>query len=242
MSSANISDDAAMGLRTLSDTFGFFARQDSPRITALACASFLIARATVGQWRLADVFVGIAVACSWHIQERLLHEYVSHMRARRFLSSTLMKRLSERHHLHHRDPWRTRTLFINTAAYWYTVPSVFGVLFVITRDIRLTLSGSCAYFLTLLCYEWVHCLIHTSYVPRSGWYRRRWWNHRLHHFQNRRYWFGITSPMWDSVLDSRPNPSDIETRKDWRSLVAMDGVVLLCLDPPVSNVREINTR
>src|SRR5437764_13699850 len=120
MPPANVSDDAAMDLRTLSDTFNFFVRQDSPRITASAFACFLIARAAVGQWRLADAFIGIAVASSWHLQERLLHEYVSHMRARRFLSSPFMKRLSERHHLHHRDPWRTQTLFIKTAAYWYT--------------------------------------------------------------------------------------------------------------------------
>jgi hypothetical protein len=216
MSSDNFSDDVAMDIRTLSGTFGFFVRQGSPRITALAFAFFLIARIAAGRWRLADAFVGIAVACSWHIQERLLHEYISHMRARRFLNVTLMKRLSEHHHRHHRDPWRTQTLFINARAYRYTVPSVFGVLLAVTRDIRLTLTGTFAYFLTLLCYEWVHCLIHTSYVPRMGWYQRRWWNHRLHHFKNRRYWFGITSPMWDTVLGSKPDPSYIETRKDWR--------------------------
>jgi len=222
MYSENFSDDAAMDLRTLGGAFSFFVRQGSPRVTALACAGFLIARIAAGQWRFADALVGIAVACSWHVQERLLHEYISHMRARRFLNSTFMKRLSEHHHRHHRDPWRTQTLFINTRAYWYTVPSVFGVLFVITLDIRITLTGSSAYFLTLLCYEWCHCLIHTSYIPRSNWYRRRWWNHRLHHFKNRRYWYGITSPMWDIAFGSRPNPSHIETRKDWRGLNPME--------------------
>lgn len=216
MSSADFSDDDALELRTLSGTFRFFVRQTSPRIMALASACFLIARIALGQWRLTDLLVGICVAASWHIQERLLHEYILHMKARRVLGSKLMKRLSDYHHRHHRDPWRTQTLFVTTRAYPYTLPSVFGVLFLLTRDIRLTFTGSFAYFLTLLCYEWTHCLIHTSYVPRSNWYRRRWLNHRLHHFKNRRYWFGITSPMWDTVMGSRPDPASIEMRKDWR--------------------------
>jgi len=222
MSSVDFSNDVAMELRTLRGTFSFFVRQASPRIMAVAIAVFLIARIAAGHWCLADIFVGIAVASSWHIQERLIHEYVLHMKARRFLSATLMRRLSEYHHRHHRDPWRIPNIFIDTRAYRYTLPFVFGVLFAITRDIRLTLTGSAAYFLTLLCYEWTHCLIHTSYVPRSDWFRRRWWNHRLHHFKNRRHWFGITSPMWDTLLGSRPNPSDVETRKDWRGPDPMD--------------------
>ena len=128
----------------------------------------------------------------------------------------MLKLVSEHHRRHHRDPWRTATLFITTSAYFFNVPLVFGTLFAIARDVRLALTGSFAYFLTLLCYEWVHLLIHTAYVPRSNWYRRRWWNHRLHHFKDSRYWFGITSPMWDIVLRSRPDPSVIATRKNWR--------------------------
>lgn len=215
MSSDHISDEV-VEIRTLRGALEFFFRQSGPRVLVFASLGFLILRIGTGTWTATDLVLGIAIPISWHLQERLLHEYFLHMKARRFLSSALMKRLSTHHRQHHRDPWQTQTLFIATRAYLFTIPSVVVVLLVVMRDLRLTLTGSFAYFLTLLCYEWVHCLIHTSYLPRSDWYRRRWWNHRLHHFKDSRHWFGITSPMWDTVFRSRPDPTSIETRKDWR--------------------------
>jgi hypothetical protein len=168
MSSARVSEDAALELRTLRGAFVFFVRQPSPWIMALAISVFLATRIMAGRWRIADLIVALAVAASWHIQERLMHEYVLHMKARPLFGATLAKRLSKHHQRHHRDPWRTETLFIIRRAFLFTLPGVFGVLFAITRDIRLALSGSCAYFVTLLSYEWVHCLIHTSYEPRTA--------------------------------------------------------------------------
>ncbi len=216
MSMIDLFDDRAMELQTKRDTFAFFLRQASPRILMFLSIAFFTARVAMGAWRAADAVMALVIPASWHIQERLLHEYLLHLRARRFLSWKLLKPISEHHRRHHLDPWRTATLFITTSSYLFNVPAVFGVLFAITRDLRLTLTGSFAYFFTLLCYEWVHCLIHTSYVPASNWYRRRWWNHRLHHFRDSRHWFGITSPMWDAVLGSSPDPALIVTRKNWR--------------------------
>jgi hypothetical protein len=216
MSALDLSVDRAMDLHTKREALLFFVRQGSPRILILSSIGFLGARVALGGWRVGDLIVAIAVPMSWHLQERLLHEYLLHLRARRFLSWWLLKRISEHHRRHHLDPWRTATLFITTSAYLFNIPAVLGGLFVITRDARLALTGSFAYFFTLLCYEWVHLLIHTSYIPRSDWYRRRWWNHRLHHFKNSRHWFGITSPLWDVVLGSRPDPSAVATRKNWR--------------------------
>jgi hypothetical protein len=222
MSTLDTFDDPAMELRTKRDVFAFFVRQGSPRILMLLSLTFVTARIALDSWRVADAVMALVIPASWHIQERLLHEYLLHSRARRFLSWSLLKRTSEHHRRHHLDPWRTPTLFIKTSAYLFNVPTVFGLLLAVTRDIRLTLTGSFAYFFTLLCFEWIHCLIHTPYVPRSNWYRRRWWNHRLHHFRDSRHWFGITSPIWDVVLGSRPDPAFIATRKNWRGPNPLD--------------------
>jgi len=217
--------DEVMEIRTLRGAFEFFFRQPGPRLLVLASFSFLILRIAKGAWDLADLLVGIAVPISGHLQERLLHEYFLHMKVRRFLNAVLWKRLSANHRQHHRDPWRIQTMFIATRAYLFIIPSAAGALFIITGDLCCTFTGSFAYFVTLLCYEWVHFLIHTSYVPRSDWYRRRWWNHRLHHFKDSRYWFGITSPLWDSVFRSRPDPACIGTRKDWRGPNPLESVL-----------------
>jgi hypothetical protein len=209
-------EDPVMGLRSKRAAFDFFVRQASPRILIVLSIVFLGVRISLDAWGIGDVLVAIVIPASWHLQERLIHEYLLHLKGTRFLVWNLLRRISEHHRRHHLDPWRTETLFITTSAYLFNVPAIFGVLLAITRDIRLTLTGVFAYFFTLLCYEWTHCLIHTSYVPRSSWYRRRWWNHRLHHFKDSRYWFGITSPMWDIILRSQPDPDLLKTRKNWR--------------------------
>ena len=216
MSTLEVINDRASELRTKRHTLAFFVQQGSPRILMLLSVLFITTRAVLGVWRAADAVMALVIPALWHVQERFLHEYLLHSGARRVLSRRLLRRVSEHHRRHHLDPWRTRTMFIQTSAYLYNVPIVFGIILAITRDIRLTLTGSFAYFFTLLCFEWVHCLIHTPYVPRSNWYRRRWWNHRLHHFRDSRYWFGITSPMWDGVLGTKPDHGSIATRKNWR--------------------------
>lgn len=227
-SEIDLSADAVMNLRTRRELLPFFVQQQSPRILVIVSSLFLGVRIYLGGLVWKDALIICAVAALWHIQERLLHEYFLHLRAHRILGRSLLRKLSQHHRLHHRDPWRTQTLFITTSAYAFLIPTVAGVLLLLTRDIRLTVTGSFTYFATLLCYEWVHCLIHSSYTPRSRWYERRWVNHRLHHFQNRDYWFGITSPMWDTVLGSKPHPEHIRLKRDWRgpdpvSLLQDDG-------------------
>ena len=40
--------------------------------------------------------------------------------------------------------------------------------------------------------------------PGTGFYRRLWRNHRLHHFQNENYWFGLTMLTGDRLLETQP--------------------------------------
>ena len=62
-----------------------------------------------------------------------------------------------------------------------------------------------------LIYEWTHFLVHTSYRPRSRWFRRLWRNHRLHHFKNENYWFGVSMLGADYLLGTHPGKGDVET-------------------------------
>jgi sterol desaturase/sphingolipid hydroxylase (fatty acid hydroxylase superfamily) len=60
------------------------------------------------------------------------------------------------------------------------------------------------FFSLALNYEWVHFLIHTAYVPRTRFYRRLWRNHRLHHYKNEHYWYGVTMLSGDRLLQTLP--------------------------------------
>jgi hypothetical protein len=55
-----------------------------------------------------------------------------------------------------------------------------------------------------LAYEWIHFLIHSSYKPKRWYYRYVYKAHRLHHFRNENYWFGVTVHLADHVLRTFP--------------------------------------
>jgi hypothetical protein len=59
--------------------------------------------------------------------------------------------------------------------------------------------------LLVLATEWVHFLVHVQSSPKSAWLRRRSRAHRLHHFRNDRYRFGLTNGLADAVMGTAPN-------------------------------------
>ena len=58
-------------------------------------------------------------------------------------------------------------------------------------------------------YEWVHFLIHTDYKPKSAFYRKLYQGHRLHHFRNENYWYGVSRRFGDQVLGTNPSKNDV---------------------------------
>ena len=84
MSTLVLSSDRAMELQTKREALAFFVRQASPQILLLSSVGFLAARISLGGWRVADLVIALIIPMSWHIQERLLHEYLLHLRARPF--------------------------------------------------------------------------------------------------------------------------------------------------------------
>ncbi|MDX2168661.1 MAG: fatty acid hydroxylase family protein, partial [Deltaproteobacteria bacterium] len=49
-------------------------------------------------------------------------------------------------------------------------------------------------------------------------YQRLWRNHRLHHFKNEHYWFGVTMLSGDRLLRTAPAVKDVETSPTARNL------------------------
>ena len=68
-------------------------------------------------------------------------------------------------------------------------------------------------------YEWLHYLIHSEYKPRTAPYRALWRHHRLHHYKNEQYWFGVTSTAADRALRTAPAPNEVETSPTARDLL-----------------------
>ena len=81
-----------------------------------------------------------------------------------------------------------------------------------------TLTGIVAAYAILAGYEWCHFLIHSPYVPRGRHYARVRRSHRLHHYKNERYWFGVTSNLGDRVIGTNPPAASVPRSRTARNL------------------------
>ena len=61
-------------------------------------------------------------------------------------------------------------------------------------------------------------MVHTRYRPRSWLYDRMWRNHRLHHFMNEHYWYGVTMLSGDRLLSTGPDRKSVEPSLTCRTL------------------------
>jgi sterol desaturase/sphingolipid hydroxylase (fatty acid hydroxylase superfamily) len=81
-------------------------------------------------------------------------------------------------------------------------------------------TGVLVSYAILAAYEWTHFLIHAPYKPRGRYFRAIRRNHRLHHFKNERYWFGVTSTFGDRVIGTLPDQRSVPRSETARSLHA----------------------
>ncbi len=148
----------------------------------------------------ADLALAAGIVIYWPLQEWAVHRYLLHMKPVTVRGRSVLPIQVRNHQLHHRDPWRLDVLFIYKGAFKYALPVIVGLFWLLTRDWPLTATGVGAYLLVLLRYEWTHYLTHTPYQPRSRWYRKRYLNHRRHHFLDEQRMFGVTALVMDKAL------------------------------------------
>jgi sterol desaturase/sphingolipid hydroxylase (fatty acid hydroxylase superfamily) len=151
------------------------------------------------------------------VVEYCLHRFLLHAplyRSRRL--AVLWKRI---HYDHHRDPNDLRILF---GAPQHTLMAVVGV----TLPIGAAIAGfagmaaaSSAGLACLMFYEFVHCMQHLRFTPRSRFFRDAKRGHLLHHFHNERGNFGITGCVVDRLVGTGyRSASEIERSATVRNL------------------------
>jgi Fatty acid hydroxylase superfamily len=177
----------------------------------------------VGDYRWTDAVVPFLLVATFPLVEWVIHVFVLHWRPRRVGPVELDSLLARKHREHHADPRDLPLVFIPWRALMWLIPAYAVVaLLVLPREgLALTYLVSSA---ALACvYEWTHYLVHSDYRPRSKVYRAVWRNHRLHHYKNEHYWFGVTTPgTADRLLGTHPEPGEVETSPTVRALHATD--------------------
>ena len=202
----------------LVDEARFFFRQTNPRIIAPLLVLAVSARLAVGSWSRWDAAVLLAQIAIQPFVEWLIHVYILHWRPRRLLGRMLDPYVARKHREHHRDPRAVKWIFIPKPVVLRLIPGMAILYFLIFRTLDLGLTALSGGLGILLVYEWTHYLIHSRYQPRSAVYRYIWRAHRLHHYKNENYWFGVTMHLGDHVLGTFPDKDQVETSPTCKTL------------------------
>lgn len=204
---------------TVREALPIFLRHGSPRILIVATVVAAGIRASLGAPGLGDVLVVAGLLAFWPFQEWLIHVFILHFRPRQIGRWTIDFRVPRKHRAHHRDPWNYEILFIPMQSFLYSLPLVGLLWYAVTPSPALAWTGILGHVALGLHYEWIHFLIHTRVSPRSRFYRALWRHHRLHHFKNEHYWFGVTRTEADWILRTRPAPDRVALSPTARTLI-----------------------
>lgn len=195
----------------------------SPRLLVALVSVLVPLRLWWGEWSAWDVVPVCATLALWPILEWLIHVFILHFKPLNVWGYTIDPRVPRKHRAHHRDPWNYEILFIPFQSFTYSLPITAILWWVATPTVALALTRLTVHTALALHYEWIHFLVHTRVSPRSRYYQRIWKNHRLHHFKNERYWYGVTRLEGDWVLHTAPAANAVPLSPTARTLLADSG-------------------
>lgn len=207
---------------TLADAAREFWLHPSPWLLTAGLVAAVIARIAAGDWRLGDAMVPLATAAAFPFLEWVIHVFVLHWRPRRLGGITLDPLLARKHRAHHVAPRDVALVFIPLQSLIGAMVSALVIALWVFPRLGMGLTFLIVILAFGLLYEWCHYLVHTDYKPKSSLYRAIWRDHRLHHFKNEHYWFGVSTPgTADRVLRTYPDPATVATSPTAKNLHAM---------------------
>jgi sterol desaturase/sphingolipid hydroxylase (fatty acid hydroxylase superfamily) len=186
-----------------SDFLNFFSRVH-PAIPAAVFVPVIVAVEWLGAdggfaaWRLVLLtFAGIGV---WTLTEYWLHRLVFHWEPDNNVGRRMHFVIHGIHHDHPNDKLRLvmppavsiplAALFLLAFSLLFGTPAVYPIF-----------GGFIGGYLV---YDYTHYYVH-HFVPSSQLGKRLREQHMRHHFQDHRYGFGVSSPLWDAVFRTLPH-------------------------------------
>jgi hypothetical protein len=166
-------------------------------------------RVVLGGWRWWDLGVAAIILGAQPFTEWLIHVNLLHWKPKQIGRRTIDPLGARRHRQHHANPKVLGLVLVPRPILVGSVLVLVPIAWLATPDWRLALSALVTSYSTYLTYEWVHFLIHSSYRPRGWYYRYIYRAHRLHHYRNENYWFGVTVHVADHVLRTFPGKDDV---------------------------------
>lgn len=205
---------------TLGQALRTFSRHASPRILLLFLLVVLAARIHAGGLGLQDLLLPLVLVAVHPFTEWLIHVFLLHWRPRRVLGLTLDTVAAREHRKHHREPSDLPLVFIPLPTLLASALLVPAAWLLLSPSLSFALTGLLATTAIALAYEWTHFVCHVPWTPRSAWMRARVKHHRLHHYKNENYWYGVSLHLGDRVLGTLPDPESVPRSPTARDLEA----------------------
>jgi hypothetical protein len=188
---------------------GIFGGTFSARLLVPAVGAVLVVRLVLGGWTRWDAVVAAGVLALQPFTEWVIHVTVLHWKPRRLARLTVDPLGARRHRQHHRDPKILGLVLVPRPILVTTTLAQVPFYLLVAPTVRLAVSAMVTSSAMYLTYEWTHFLIHSSYRPKGRYYRYIYRAHRLHHFRNEKFWFGVTVHLADHVLRTFPGKDDV---------------------------------
>ena len=212
---------------TLGDCWRAFMRRPSPPLLGAAIVAATVLRVILGHYDWRDAVVVVGVIAFTPVAEWLIHVYLLHARPLRFRGSRYDLIAAREHRAHHHAPAELDGVLIPTYAVVIFIALIALTVWLLSFPIHAVIGGDriahaatglVISYVILGAYEWCHFLIHTPYRPQGRYYRSIWRGHRLHHYKNEHYWFGVTSTLGDHLLGTAPDQAEVEKSGTARTL------------------------
>jgi hypothetical protein len=187
----------------------FFSHWSPRLLLALAIAAVAI-RIALGEWRWVDAAWALGILLYWPLNEWLIHVMLLHKKPYHLLGRRVDYYAARKHRLHHADPWNLPLVFVPIKVFPGSLIAIVFVFWLLTPDWRIAMTAIATYMIFSLHYEWCHYLAHINWCPPIEYYRRRVREHRLHHFRNEKFWWGVSMGMGDRLLGTAPDPAKVE--------------------------------
>jgi sterol desaturase/sphingolipid hydroxylase (fatty acid hydroxylase superfamily) len=135
----------------------------------------------------------------WTLAEYWLHREVFHWEPDHPIGRRLHFIIHGVHHDHPNDKLR----LVMPPGASIPLASLFAGLFYLLFGLPLAYPLFAGFLIGYLAYDYTHYYLH-HFVPRSDLGKRLREQHMRHHFQDHRYGFGVSSPLWDIVFRTMP--------------------------------------
>jgi sterol desaturase/sphingolipid hydroxylase (fatty acid hydroxylase superfamily) len=162
-------------------------------------AALFVLGAREGQGALELIALTLAGLLLWSLTEYWLHRKVFHWQPDNAFGRRMHFIIHGVHHDHPND--RMRLVMPPGAS--IPLAAIFAGLFWLIFGLPTAYPLFAGFLIGYLGYDYTHYYLH-HVVPKSKFGKRLREHHMRHHFQDHRYGFGVSTPLWDKVFRTQP--------------------------------------